>query len=496
MYFLGLDIGSSSVKLAIIDGDTGLCIAQNQQPATELSIDAPEPGWAEQSPELWWQAVINGVKELLTLRPEARQRLAAIGISYQMHGLVAIDAKQNVLHPTIMWCDSRASQTGEQALSLLGEDWCMSHLLNSPGNFTLSKLKWLADNRPDIFSAIDKFMLPGDYIAMRLSGDVNTTPGGLSEAILWDYPAQQPAYHALDALQIDRKLLPELVANFGETGELCSAAAEELGLMPGVKLSYRAGDQPNNAFSLNVLETGEIATTAGTSGVIYAVTDQLTSDSKQRINSFLHVNHQSTQTLGLLACINGAGRLNSWLRQILSHAGGQLSFQQLNDLAEQAPVGSLGLAIHPFGNGAERMFGNKLLRAQLLGIDFNRHKLSHIVRAVQEGIAFAMAMGMDVIKSFGVANHVVRAGKANMFLSDVFSQAFVNTTNSHLELYDTNGAEGAARGAAWGSGYYNSRQEAFKQLKKVKTLEPEPALLAIYEEFYGLWREQLVQLPN
>lgn len=495
MYFLGLDIGSSSVKLAIIDGETGRCIAQTQQPQTELAIHAPQPGYAEQAPEAWWQAVSAGIRQLLGMRPEAAKRIGAIGISYQMHGLVTLDRNCNVLHPAIIWCDSRAAQTGERAFASLGEDWCMQHLLNSPGNFTLAKLKWLSDNRPDVYSAIDKILLPGDYIAMRMSGEINTTPSGLSEAIAWDYQKQRPAQQVLDKLQIDNRLLPQIVSNFGEAGVLSRSAAEELGLSPGVRLTYRAGDQPNNAFSLNVLEAGEFAATAGTSGVVYAVTDQLIADRNQRINSFLHVNPRGNQTLGLLACINGAGRLNSWLRQLVS-AGGEVSFEKLNTLAAQAPAGSLGLSVHPFGNGAERILGNKMLQAQLQGIDFNRHQLAHIARAVQEGVAFAMAAGVTLIDSLGVSSRVIRAGKANMFLSDVFSEAFVNTTRTAVELYDTNGAEGAARAAGWAAGFYSSREDAFRQLKKIRMLEPQPALTGIYEEIYGRWQEQLTHLLN
>lgn len=495
MYFLGLDIGSSSVKLAIINGETGDCVAKTQQPQTELAIHAPQPGYAEQAPEDWWRAVAAGIKQLLSQHPKIAQRMEAIGISYQMHGLVVVDKQRKVLHPAIIWCDSRATQTGERAFASLGEDWCMQHLLNSPGNFTVAKLKWLADNRPEVYSVIDKIMLPGDYIAMRLSGEATTTPCGLSEGIAWDYRNRQPAQLVLNKLGIDSHLLPAVVSNFGEGGVLSSAAAAELGLPPGIKLTYRAGDQPNNAFSLNVLEAGEFAATAGTSGVVYAVTDQLIADKNQRINSFLHVNPQGRQTLGLLACINGAGRLNSWLRQLVS-AGGEISFEKLNALAAQAPPGSLGLSMHPFGNGAERILGNRLLQAQLQGLDFNRHQLAHIARAAQEGVAFAMAAGVTLIDSLGVSSRVIRAGMANMFLSDVFAEAFVNSTQTAVELYDTNGAEGAARAAAWGAGFYNGRDDAFKRLKKIRTLEPQPVLTGLYQEIYGRWQEQLTHLSG
>jgi xylulokinase len=330
---------------------------------------------------------------------------------------------------------------------------------------------------------------------MRLSGEITTTPGGLSEGMAWDYQNRQPAQQVLDKLHIDRHLLPTIVPNFGEAGVLSRSAATELGLSPGIKLCYRAGDQPNNAFSLNVLEAGEFAATAGTSGVVYAVTDRLIADRNQRINGFLHVGPSGKQLVGLLACINGAGRLNSWLRQLVS-AGGEVSFERLNVLASQAPAGSLGLSVHPFGNGAERILGNKLLQAQLQGIDFNRHQLSHIARAVQEGVAFAMASGVTLIDSLGVSSSVIRAGKANMFLSDIFAEAFVNTTHTAVELYNTNGAEGAARAAAWASGFYSCREDAFRQLKKIRTLEPQPDLIGIYGEIYSRWQEQLTRLSG
>jgi xylulokinase len=496
VYFLGLDIGSSSVKFAIINGETGECIAHTQQPQTELVIHAPQPGYAEQVPEDWWQAVVTGIRQLRDRHPGVVNQVGAIGISYQMHGLVTLDKQRKVLHPAIIWCDSRAAQTGAKAFAALGEDWCMQHLLNSPGNFTLAKLKWLADNKPEVYRAIDKMLLPGDYIALRLSGEVTTTPSGLSEGIAWDFKNRQPAQKVLDKLRIDSDLLPSIVPNFGEAGVLSHAAAQELGLSPGIKLSYRAGDQPNNAFSLNVLEAGEFAATAGTSGVVYAVTDRPTADRNQRINSFLHVGPQAKKPLlGLLACINGAGRLNSWLRHLVS-AGGEVSFEKLNALAAQAPAGSLGLSVHPFGNGAERILGNRLMQAQLQGIDFNRHQLSHIARAAQEGVAFAMASGVTLIDSLGVTSRVIRAGNANMFLSDVFAEAFVNTTRTAVELYDTNGAEGAARAAAWGAGFYSSREDAFRGLKKLRMLEPQPALTGVYEEIYGRWQEQLTHLSN
>lgn len=496
MYFLGLDLGSSSIKLSVLDGETGRCVAQTQAPEnSEFAIEAPEQGWAEQAPEMWWQAICSGMKRLLAENPQVGPRIKAIGISYQMHGLVVVDKNRKSVHPSIIWCDSRATEVGSKAFSSLGAEWCMQNLLNSPGNFTFAKLKWLRENRPDIFESIDKIMLPGDYIAMCLTGETSTTPSGLSESILWNFQEAATAFGVFDKFDFDFELLPRMVPNFGDAGEVSPEVAAELGLQPGVKLTYRAGDQPNNAFSLNVLESGEFATTAGTSGVIYAVTDKLIADQDQRVNSFLHVNHHpETQTVGLLACINGAGRMNSWLRNLFVAAGSDVSYKKLSEVANQAPIGSLGLFVQPFGNGAERMLGNRLLEAQINGLDLNRHGLPHISRAVQEGVAFAMAMGTYLINDMGVTAHVIRAGKANMFLSDVFSSAFVNTTQIPVELYDTNGAEGAARGAAWANGFYSNREEAFQSLEKLQSIEPQAELAQQYQDVYGKWKEQLDKL--
>ena len=495
MYFLGLDIGSSSVKLALFDGEKGESLAAIQEPAKEFAIDAPESGWAEQHPDMWWEAVSTGIKQLLEKHPEAKQKIASIGISYQMHGLVAVDKNGEPVCPSIIWCDSRASETGNDLYQELGESWCMENLLNSPGNFTFSKLKWIADNKQDVFARIDKIMLPGDYIAYKLTGEITSTASGLSEGILWNFKKQSTAKSLFEQTDISTSMLPALTESFGSNIQISEAAAHHFGLSPNVSVSYRAGDQPNNAFSLNVLEDGEFATTAGTSGVVYAVTDQNIADKNQRINSFLHVNHLSDQQqVGLLACINGAGRLNSWLKHLLSATGQDVSYPALNDFAKKAPIGSLGALVHPFGNGAERILQNKLLSGQFVGLDFNRHGLPHICRSVQEGVAFSMALGMKLIYRMGVASKIVRAGHANMFLSDVFAEAFVNTTETPLELFDTNGAEGAARGAAWASGFYSAREDAFSGLKQLKTLEPSPSKVSMYADVYGRWHDAFEKL--
>lgn len=494
MLFLGIDLGSSSTKVSVIDGKTGKSLGAISYPETELAILSPAPGFAEQHPDTWWECVREACKRLFAKDGIDPARIEAVGISYQMHGLVLVDAEQKALRPAIIWCDSRAVELGNAALEGLGADYCFDHLLNSPGNFTAAKLRWVQQNEPEVFSRVHKFMLPGDFIAMKLTGEITTTASGLSEGTLWDFREQRVAKELLDHWGMDASLVPDLVPSFGEQGVISASAAAELGLRAGIKVAYRAGDQPNNAFSLNVLEPGEVAATAGTSGVIYGVIDQPAADSLSRVNTFLHVSSTATEARnGVLVCVNGTGRLYSWLRQTLAEAGQAPSYALLNDLAAGIPVGSDGLIFHPFGNGAERIFQNRNLGAQLRNLDFNRHGLGHMVRAAQEGIVFSLNQGFDVLKGLGGSADVVRVAKGNMFLSEVFTKAFANTTGAVVELFETDGAEGAARGAALGCGYYSSAQDAFKGLTRQGVVEPEQAQIARYQDAYQQWAKLLPQ---
>jgi xylulokinase len=489
---LGLDIGSSSIKASIVDVATGRSVVSAQSPAEEMPMLALQSGWAEQDPELWWQHMVVSVRTCLQKSAATADEVKAIGISYQMHGLVVVDKSQRVLRPSIIWCDSRAVAIGQRACEALGENYCLEHFLNSPGNFTASKLKWVRDNEPDVFEKIDKIMLPGDYIAMRLSGEVVTTDTGLSEGIFWDYQLQRVSDKILGHYGFDKKILPDIVPVFGSQGSLNKKAAEELGLKPGVKIAYRAGDQPNNAFSLNVLKPGETAATAGTSGVIYGVTHKNAFDPKSRVNTFIHVNNRSgNPSNGVLLCINGTGILNSWLRKNTGSAGATLEYERMNAMAAGVPIGADGIAILPFGNGAERIFENRTLDASFYGLDFNRHSQAHMFRAAQEGIVFALKYGFDVLQEMGLKTSVIRAGHANMFLSPVFRQAFVNTIGSPLELYNTDGATGAAIGAGVGAGIFASMEDAFKGLKTIRVEAPVGDLTRQYQAAYSKWKIQL-----
>ncbi len=504
-YLLGLDIGSSSVKAALVNADSGKTVAVCQSPQEEMAISSSQSGWAEQDPEMWWHHAKESFQLAIKQSGINTKEIAAIGISYQMHGLVCVDKDLKPVRPSIIWCDSRAAGIGENAFQALGHDFCLKHYLNSPGNFTASKLRWVKENEPSMYERIFKIMLPGDYIAMKLSGEVCTTVSGLSEGIFWDFEKGAVANDVIRHYEFDPDLIARTVPTFSDQGYVLKSVATELGLTEGIPVAYRAGDQPNNAFSLNVLNPGETAATAGTSGVVYSVTDKNAFDKKSRVNAFVHVNNGDEVRNGVLLCINGTGILNSWLRKNMTAPrppkgeeysssppfGGKGAYERMNALAAEAPIGSDGLRFYPFGNGGERIFENKILGSSLQGLDFNRHSQSHLLRAAQEGIVFSLKYGFDILKEMGIETSVVRAGLSNMFLSPLFREAFVNTLNVPLELFETNGATGAAVGAGVGAGIFKSFPEAFKGLKKLSDESPKSVIHDQYGEGYQNWKARL-----
>lgn len=488
-YFLGIDLGSSSVKVTLFNGENGQVMSSSHAPQTEAPIQSPQPGWAEQNPDDWWAYLKTALHQVLSTSHIDSEEIKAIGITYQMHGLVLVDKDLQVLRPAIIWCDSRAIPYGNKAFDALGHEYCLQHLLNSPGNFTAAKLAWVKENEPEIFEHIYKHMLPGDYIAMRMTGEVKTTISGLSEGMFWDYANNCISNDLMSLFGFSKELAADLVPTFGEQGRLTASVANELGLKAGTLVCYRAGDQPNNAFSLNVLNPGEIAATAGTSGVVYGISDQIQSDPKSRINMFAHVNHTAAQPrIGVMHCTNGVGIQNAWMKRLIAP---DKSYDQFNEMAANVPVGSEGVTILPFGNGAERILENRILDASIHGINFNHHNANTLARATQEGVAFSFCYGMSIMQSVAMEVKVIRAGMANMFLSPVFRTTLASVTNAVIELYNTDGSIGAAVGAALGSGFYKTPQEAFGFLRKIEVVEPDRNHHNQYLEAYRRWVETL-----
>lgn len=488
MLLLGIDIGTSSIKVSVVDADTRRCVAAARYPDNrENDISAKFPGWAEQAPRLWWEQVKLAIQQLTASGTVEAAAIGAIGIAYQMHGLVVVDQGGDALRDSIIWCDSRAVAIGDKAFSAIGKQHALAHLLNSPGNFTAAKWAWVKANEPAVYNKAHHIMLPGDYIALQLTGSATTTISALSEGIFWDFSANCISQDIIDHFGFNESVFPDIMPLFGTHGTLKPDVAAELGLRPGIPVAYKAGDQPNNALSLNVLRPGEVAATAGTSGVIYAVSDQLIYDPESRVNTFAHVNYTSEQPrTGILLCINGTGILNRWVK---THLGAGMTYEQMNNLASTVDPGSEGLRILPFGNGAERILHNRIPGAEFIGVDFNTHSHAHMFRAAQEGIAYAFRYGLDVLRENSISPAVIRAGHSNLFRSELFTTIFVDATQTPVELYDNDGSVGAALGAGIGAGIFRTPDEAFDGITPLKTIEPTSG--SVYESLYHEWKQHL-----
>ena len=487
-YYLGVDIGSSSIKVALVEVETGKSIGLVQEPEGEMNILALKNGWAEQDPEEWWKMVCKAIDKVKTAANISRTQIKGIGISYQMHGLVLVDEKGHLLRKSIIWCDSRAVEIGKTAYKELGTDKCNRELLNSPANLTASKLKWVQLNEPDIYKKIKKFMLPGDYIAYRFTGTINTTLSGLSEGVFWNFKKKEPASFLLDYFGISEELIPDITETFGYQAEVNDQGEKESQIARGTPILYRAGDQPNNALSLNVFNPGEIAATGGTSGVVYAITDNLPVKESSRVNNFAHVNYdvEKEARIGKLLCINGAGIQYRWLLNNLSVN----SYEEMNRLAAEIEVGSDGVCLIPFGNGAERMLDNRDIGTRLIHVNLNNHHKGHLCRAALEGIAFSFVYGIEILKSDGIRVDVMRAGNDNLFRSDIFASTIATLISHEIEIYDTTGAIGAARAAGLHKGDYQAFGKNIMDNDHVKTYGPFKDK-APYEKAYARWKQEL-----
>ena len=492
MYLLGYDVGSSSIKVALVDASNGKTVDIAFSPEVELEINSEQTGWAEQDPEIWWNHICIATKKIIRANDVNPNHIQSVGIAYQMHGLVLVDHHLKPLRPAIIWCDSRAIEIGNNALKGLGPEYCFSHLLNGPGNFTATRLKWVNENEESTYSKIYKAMLPGDFIALKLTGEVNTTISGLSEGIFWDFKNECIADELMKYLGLDSTFLPTIVPINSIQGRITEKASRETGLAQGIPVTYRAGDQPNNAMSLGVLHSGEIAATGGTSGVVYGVSDEIQYDIKSRVNSFAHVNHTHDHTsIGQLLCINGAGSLYAWIRQQFSQ--GRMTYLEMEDQAQRIPIGSEGLKILPFGNGAERMLQNEQVGAHFINVQFNRHELSHIFRAALEGLAFSFFYGIQILKSLGVVPKKIRVGNDNLFQSEVFSSTLSHLADCEIEMIDTTGAVGAAKASGIAVGIYQSIEEAFSDLSRVGSFFPSKSK-SEYDKAYLSWENELQKI--
>jgi xylulokinase len=493
MYTIGYDIGSSFVKGVLWDEERGEVAAHVTVPDREMPIRAEKADWAEQDPEMWWEAVKAATQRLIDMVPGAGGRVRGIGVSYQMHGLVLLDRDGKVLRPSIIWCDSRATGMGKELEKAVGEEAVRRQLLNSPGNFTVSKLAWVIRNEPETASRIRWVMLPGDWIAYQLTGMVSTTVCGLSEGMLWNFKDHVPHVKALEAAGADPEWIPPVAPNPGDQGVVGSAVGAEMGFAPGARVLFRGGDQPMNAYGLGVDGPGMWAASAGTSGVLYRVDPVREAEPTGMANRFAHIGHSAENpAIGTLLCLNGAGIAYAWLRRVM-FAGQE--YAAINEHVAAVPAGADGVMFHPFGNGAERMLDNRQPGAGWSGIHFNRHGQGHLARAVMEGIVFAFVHGMRHVDPSLPALPVIRAPHAGLFRSELFASMLSTLAGADVQLHAGDGATGAAQGASVALG-----ASAIKALDSnaardepgvLKTHSPDPSIHDALESAYSRWKDAL-----
>ena len=475
-YLLGFDVGSSSVKASLVNADSGKCVATAFFPEKEAPIMAVKAGWAEQDPQMWWDNAKLSLKKIMVEAGATAEEIKAIGISYQMHGLVCVDKNLKALRPSIIWCDSRAVPYGEKAFKDLGADQCLSHLLNSPGNFTAAKLAWVKENEPENFKKIKKIMLPKDYLAYKLSGTFCTDYSDASGMLLLDVKNRKWSKEMCDICGITEDMLPKLFDSFEKVGELKHDLAAELGLRDGVVIAAGAGDNAAAAVGTGTVGNNKCNISLGTSGTIFMSSDSFAVDSNNALHSFDHADGH----FHLMGCMLSAASCNKWwMDEIL----------KTKDYAdEQKGIDKLGenhVFFLPYLMGERSPWNNPNARATFTGITMDTTR-EDMTQAVLEGVAFATRDMYEVAKSIGVApkRTMICGGGAK---SPLWRRMIANILNVEVDVPSCE--EGPGMGGAMlamvACGAYKSVEEAAAAIVKVdKTEKPDPELVAKYEARY------------
>lgn len=488
-YLLGIDIGTSGTKTVLFD-EAGNTIASA---LGEYPLYQPNVGWAEQDPEDWWKATFSTIKAVLGKSGVNPSDVKGVGLSGQMHGAVLLDKDNQVLRKAIIWCDQRSSAECDQITSIIGKERLIEITANPAlTGFTASKVMWVKNNEPEIFEKVKKILLPKDYIRFKLTGEFATEVSDASGMQFMDIPKRKWSSEVLDKLGIDKGLLGDVYESQEVSGKVHKAAAELTGLKEGTPVVGGAGDQAAGAVGNGIVRPGVISSTIGTSGVVFAFSENVSIDPKGRVHTFCHAVPNTWHIMGVT---QGAGLSLKWFRDNFcieekrtAELMGIDPYVLMDQEADRVEAGCSGLIYLPYMMGERTPHLDPNAKGVFFGLSA-KHEKQDMLRAVMEGVVYSLKDCLEIIKEMGVDVSEVRAsgggGKSKLWRqmqSDVFGTE-ITTINS-----SEGGALGVALLAGVGTGVYSSVPEACDAIIKVKTRQAaDMALNAKYQKFYNIY---------
>ena len=447
-FVLGIDASTTATKAVLVD-ESG---AVRGVGAAEYGFEVPQPLWSEQDPQLWWDGAVAAIRSVLASTGTAGDDVAAIGLTGQMHGLVLLDARNEVLRPAILWNDQRTAAECDAIRAAVGPE----RLIAITGNdaltgFTAPKLVWVRDHEPDVWRRVAHVLLPKDFVRLRLTGDHAVDKADGAGTILFDLAARDWSPQVLDALRIDRRWLPETFEGPDVTGVVTAAAAEATGLSPGTPVVAGGGDQAANAVGLGAVEAGSPVLSLGTSGVVFAPTARPIIESGGRVHAFCHSVPDRWHLMSVM--LSAAGSLR-WYRDTLAPG---VPYGELTDAAADVPAGSDGLWFLPYLSGERTPHPDPLARGAFVGLTVG-HERRHLTRAVLEGVAFGLRDGLDLMVEAGMPVPARIRASGGGTASPVWRQILADVLEAEIATVAT--TEGAAYGAcllaAVGAGWHAS----------------------------------------
>lgn len=487
MFVLGIDLGTSSVKILALDEEGNICA----ESSSDYPMDSPADGWAEQNPVDWWESVKNAMGELLSKGAFAPDDVKAISFSGQMHGLVSLDKDNNVLYPAILWCDQRTGEECKEITDHFGKDGLFKEVGNlALTGFTAPKILWMKKNKPDIFEKTAHILLPKDYIGFKMTGNHCTDYSDASGMLLLNVKRKQWSRSMLDFLEIDTGMLPELKESYSPVGKLTREALNELGLKGDITVVAGAGDQAAGAIGTGTVKEGIISVAMGTSGVVFAAHDTYRADPDMRLHAFCHANGKYHSMGVMLSC---ASCIKWWHDKVTDH----MSIDELIDETATVPAGADKVIFLPYLMGERTPYPDPDARGTFIGITPNTTR-NAMSKAILEGVSFGLRDTYEIIKSMGIPVNEIRAiggGARNPIgleiLSDIFGYP-VSTINTKQ-----GGALGAAILAGVGTKIYGDIETTCNNLIKTdRTFEPDSKNKGVYEERYAKYKGLYASLKD